>query len=354
MEWARAMRTSRVIPVAVCAAAIATGSAHACTTFCYQSGATRVFGKNYDWNVDDGLVVVNKRGVVKTAFTDDNPARWKSRYASVTFNQYGREFPSGGINEKGLVVELMWLDETVYPAPDGRAGLPTLQWIQYQLDNAATIDDVVASDASVRIVATGSAKIHFLVADAKGGVAAVEYLDGKTVLHRGAALPYAVLTNDTYDDAAAYTRTIAAERLPRSTSSLDRFARAAVRTRERGAGDAVARAFDVLDDVAQDDYTQWSIVYDMGDRRAYFRTRLHRDVRWIDLDALDPSCLTPVRVVDVNAKHSGDLSQNLVEYAVEANRELVRAAFAETAFLNVSADAVEALARYPDQTACAP
>jgi choloylglycine hydrolase len=26
---------------------------------------------------------------------------WTSRYGSITFNQYGREFPSGGINEKG-------------------------------------------------------------------------------------------------------------------------------------------------------------------------------------------------------------------------------------------------------------
>jgi penicillin V acylase-like amidase (Ntn superfamily) len=28
----------------------------------------------------------------------------------VTFNQYGRNFPSGGMNEAGLVIELMWLE----------------------------------------------------------------------------------------------------------------------------------------------------------------------------------------------------------------------------------------------------
>ena len=96
--------------------------ATACTTFCLKRGSQAVFGKNYDWGVGDGLVIVNKRGVAKTALIppQEKPARWVSRYGSLTFNQYGRELPSGGMNEAGLALELMWLDETRYPAPDGR------------------------------------------------------------------------------------------------------------------------------------------------------------------------------------------------------------------------------------------
>ena len=41
--------------------------ATACTTFCLKRGSQAVFGKNYDWDVGDGLVIVNKRGVAKTA-----------------------------------------------------------------------------------------------------------------------------------------------------------------------------------------------------------------------------------------------------------------------------------------------
>ena len=40
------------------------------------------------------------------------------KYGAIFFNQFGREFPMGGMNEAGLVVELMWLDETVFPSPD--------------------------------------------------------------------------------------------------------------------------------------------------------------------------------------------------------------------------------------------
>ena len=71
-----------------------------------------------DWMTGEGLVIVNKRNVSKTAFLkpewDDNgqPASWTSKYGSVTFNFIGREFPFGGMNESGLVITCMWLETT--------------------------------------------------------------------------------------------------------------------------------------------------------------------------------------------------------------------------------------------------
>jgi choloylglycine hydrolase len=345
----------RFLLMIAAAALLVADDVRACTTFCFEAGGTRVFGKNYDWNVDDGLVIVNKRGVAKTAFTEDNPATWTSRFGSVTFNQYGREFPSGGINEKGLVVELMWLDQTVYPEPDRRRALPTLQWIQYQLDNSATVDDVVASDAKVRLADGGSARIHFLVADATGAVATFECLNGRMTVHRGDDLPYPVLTNDMYQVSATYVQHLDSEQ-PLTGSSLDRFARAARGLAPAGStNNPVDDAFALLDQVAQGEYTQWSIVYDIGEKRAHFRTRQRREVRFVDLDALDFSCATPVRVVDVNAAQRGDVSKRLKEYSLDTNRKLVRASFAETEFLrDTPPDVVEALARYPEATMCKP
>ncbi len=344
----------RLLAIAALAALALAHDARACTTFCFARGGTHVFGKNYDWNVDAGMVVVNKRGVTKTALTEDNPASWTSRFGSVTFNQYGREFPSGGINEAGLVVELMWLDQTVFPEPDRRRALPTLQWIQYQLDNASTIDEVIASDAKVRIGDAGTARIHFLVADASGATATVEFLNGRMVVHRGDELPYPVLTNDMYQVSVTYARDRDAS-APLTSSSLDRFARAS-----RGLAPAdpkrsvVDDAFALLDDVAQPGFTQWSIVYDLDARRAYFRTRRNRDVRFVDLKALDFSCDTPVRVVDMNAAYQGDLTKRFDKYSLQANRKLVQTSFSETEFLrDTPREKVNALASYPDGTSCA-
>jgi penicillin V acylase-like amidase (Ntn superfamily) len=345
--------TWQVLALAV-VVVIAGGEARPCTTFCLDGGKSLVFGKNYDWGVGVGMVVVNQRGVAKTAFTDDHPARWTSHYGSVTFNQYGREFPSGGMNEAGLVVELMWLDDTVYPEPDARGGLGTLQWIQYQLDVSATVDDVVASDKTVRITNVGTAKIHFLVADAQGGCAAVEFLGGRMVVHRGSAMPFRVLTNDTYESSVAYAR--------RATdaggmSSLERFARAAARTAgdsQRGTA-TIDGAFDLLADVAQGDYTQWSIVYDIGGERVWFRTRLNREIRWLDLAKLDFACGARPLALDANAPGSGDLAGKLTACTLKANTELVQAAFAGTEFLRgVSLEVQQDLARYPEHMQCAP
>ncbi|MET0752601.1 MAG: linear amide C-N hydrolase, partial [Pyrinomonadaceae bacterium] len=126
-------------------------SAFACTTFCLKSNNEVLFGRNYDWMIGDGLVFVNKRGVSKTSTKEENPAKWISKYGSLTFNQYGRETPMGGMNEAGLVIELMWLDGTKYPAKDKRPALDVLEWIQYQLDTSATTEEVLKNIENVRI-----------------------------------------------------------------------------------------------------------------------------------------------------------------------------------------------------------
>jgi len=95
-------------------------------------------------------------------------------------------------------------------------------------------------------------------------------------------------------------------------------------------------------------------VYDLLDRRVYFKTRLAREVRWLDLDALSFECDTPVAVLDVNAPWSGDAAPALGPYQFETNNRLVRDAFTKTPFLRaVPLKAREEIARYPQSTTCA-
>src|SRR6266566_3100326 len=126
--------------------------AFSCTTFVLESGKRVYLGKNLDWDWDDGIVLVNQRNVQKRAFVAaENAATWTSKYGSVTFNQFGREMPFGGMNEAGLVVENMWLDDTKYPSVDTRPEINLLQWIQYQLDNYSTVQQVIESDKKLRL-----------------------------------------------------------------------------------------------------------------------------------------------------------------------------------------------------------
>jgi penicillin V acylase-like amidase (Ntn superfamily) len=350
----RSLSTALLLAFLVCS------SAHqslACTTFCLKSKGEVLFGKNYDWMIGDGLVFVNKRGVTKVATSEGstNPAKWVSKYGSVTFNQYGRENPSGGMNEAGLVIELMWLDDSQYPKADARPSVGTLEWIQYQLDNSATVAEVIRNAGKVRI--SSEVKLHYLVNDKAGNTATVEFLNGQLVAHTGENLPVPALTNDTYEKSLNYLKTTSIERT-RTNRSLDRFARAARKTGEfdkqgKSGTEAVNYAFEILSNVAQEGYTQWSIVYDQKRGKIYFRTLQSPQIRMIDTKSFDYSCGSVVRILDVNSKESGDVTSSLTDYTRRANRDLIERSFNGTDFLKaVPAAMKDELASYPEQFAC--
>jgi choloylglycine hydrolase len=328
----------------------------ACTTFCLRDSGRVIFGKNYDWNVGDGLLIVNPRGLARTADSGDRPARWTAKYGSVTFNQYGRDFPSGGMNEAGLAIELMWLDGSRYPSPDARHTVDVLQWIQYQLDTQATVAEVLASDAKIRIAV--GAPLHYLVADRTGKVATVEFLNGRLVAHSGERLPFAALTNDTYERSLRYKSDLGGKPAPtRDESSLARFARTADRVRGFAAAkeaktNAVAYAFETLSQAAQPS-TRWSLVYELDRLRVHFRTKERRQIRDLSFADLDFRCSQPVRVLDLAADVAGDVAPRLVAYQRGMNRRLVETAYRNTPFLAASPEAeIERVARVPEAATC--
>jgi choloylglycine hydrolase len=356
------MMKTRVVVVAVLCGVVvgfAPQVGRSCTTFFLDHGGEMVFGKSYDWMVDDGFLVVNKRGVQKTAMNQENAATWISKFGSVTFNQYGREQPMGGMNEAGLVVEVMWLDGTVYPDADSRVSLNELQWVQYQLDNFDTVEEVVGSDSLIRIV-PGGATIHYLVADRNGGCATIEFLEGKMVSHFSEALSSKVLTNSTYEESSTFLGGHKGfggeEPIPPGIGSLERFVRTSSMLSEYDSktdGATVDYGFDILSSVSQGEWSVWNMVYDVNDRRIHLRTLVSEKIRYVDLDSLDFSCATPVEILDLNANLQGSVHQHLVPYTREANRDLVGRVFEETPFLRGFPDEVlDAIADYPDRTVC--
>jgi penicillin V acylase-like amidase (Ntn superfamily) len=303
------------------------------TTFFLKKNGQMVFGRNYDWVTAIGMINTNLRGVIKHSLDLEhrNVLQWQSKYGSVTFNQYGREFANGGMNEKGLVVELMWLNESKYPAPDNRPGLSVLQWIQYQLDNCSSVDEVIATDKKVRIVSTGTPQ-HYLVADSKGNVATIEFLSGKMVVHRGSNLPYPVLANDTYN--ASLQNASASSNKGFQANSGDRFARACALVQQYKKADTkkpiVDYSFDLLNNVAQGNFTKWSIVYDITNRRIFFKTSVNPDIKSFDVNAFDYSCSSNALAFNMNQKASGNINKLFTAYSNNVNYKMLKEAFTES------------------------
>jgi penicillin V acylase-like amidase (Ntn superfamily) len=336
---------------------------NACTTFFLKDGERLIFGRNYDWHTGVGFVMVNKRNVVKTAMNFFDPAEtsldWVSLYGSITFNQYGREYPMGGMNEAGLVVEVMWLEGTKFPESDARPALGELPWVQYQLDTSRSIAEVLASDKRIRI-SPSSTPIHFLVSDAEGHSATIEFLDGKMVAHSNDSLPYSALANSTYDQSLEYLQGHSGfggtHDIPATERSLDRFSRACAGIKAYDMArhpNIVDYAFGILDDVSQGKSTVWSIVYDVNNRRVFFKTVDKPALKSFAFKDFDFQCGTPSKIIDMNTARAGDLGPHFIPYSREKNRELIGRSFGSTDFLqDVPQEALDQLALYPESLPC--
>jgi len=287
-------------------------TASSCTTFVLNGGGNVYFARNLDWMWGNGLVIVNQRGIQKRSLVrpGDVSASWVSKYGSITFNQFGQEMPYGGMNEAGLVVECMWLDQTQYAPTDTRPAINLLQWIQYQLDTCRSVDEVVACDSKLRVYApNNSARIHYLLTDAQGQCVTVEFLSGKMVVHRGQELPFSVLANDPYELSVQYAHNHLTDENVWDHSSSARFARACLRAKQFKPGVVatnVQYAFDTLDEIEQGS-TVWSIVYDISNRRIYYHTRVTVQNRCIDFhDVSFGSAKTPVQYVNIDDSPASD------------------------------------------------
>lgn len=178
-------------------------SGQSCTSFCLDNGDRCLFGTNQDNQIDAGLLFVNKRNVLKTGWessTSGDCARWVSKYGSVTFVHAGYQLVWAGMNEAGLMISTMELSQTGNPHPDKRPPLASSFWVQYQLDNYSSVEEVLASDSQVRIADTVD---HYLVSDRSGNCAVIEFLEGKMAYHSGESLPVKALTNTGYQDSVS-------------------------------------------------------------------------------------------------------------------------------------------------------
>ena len=337
--------------------------AAACTALVMKGGGVVLLGKNLDWAIGGGYVFVNKRGVVKEAFgaAREAPLRWTSKYGSVTFNQFGREFPLGGMNEAGLVIEELNAGEGCRSS-GSRSALNEFQWVQYHLDSHRSVKEVLKNDPKLRITRL-LFHLHYLVTDRKGNTAVIECAGGKMAYYSGDNLPVPVLSNNNYEDSL---RTLRLHRgfggdrvVSNGPESLERFVRAASLLQEyrlpaqRPLPDHV---FTILKSVEQGD-TQWSIVYYLPRRLIIYKTRAHRRLKFISLDSLDFSCKTPAFMLPVDTEAVRSVGRDFMTYDPGKNKSLLESVFGQLKTLGEldefpADDLVRRMSAYPDSCRC--
>ena len=308
-------------------------------------GEDRLIARNHDWPFGEAIVMVNRRGIAKRGLTLHRPAHWVSEHGSVSLVQFGRELPFAGMNETGLTVDLLHLSEAGFPKSSDQPVVNTIQWVQYQLDTASSVEEVVSSlrDVTPIPMLAEVERVHYLINDANGDSAIIEFLDGRPQVHRGASIGYCVLANRPWEASVAASRTPQAEhpqdwRFETALASVRRSRDRAAKTKGtesdpivdggfRSMEEKLETAFESLNSVAQGEFTQWGLVHQPARRRFWIRTRVAKQPKLIDLATIDFSPSMQTEMLDIDAKISGDVRGHWKPYAASANQSLVQNAF---------------------------
>ncbi|PII15828.1 choloylglycine hydrolase [Stenotrophomonas indicatrix] len=288
---------------------------HACTRVVYLGeGNDVITARSMDWKVDVATnLYVLPRGMSRTGQSGKDSLAWTARYGSVVATGYDVS-TTDGMNEKGLVANLLWLVESEYPKV--RSNKPSLSislWAQYILDNFATVDEAIAAlrrepyeITTVQVPGENRlASLHLSLSDASGDSAIIEYIDGKQVIHHDRS--YQVMTNSPVFEKQlaqnAYWQQIGGTvMLPGTNRSADRFARAnfyinAIPKSEDPVV-AIASVFGVIrnasvpygittPDQPNIASTRWRTVADHKRLLYFFESALTPNTFWVDLKKVD-------------------------------------------------------------------
>ncbi len=316
----------------------------ACSRIVYLGpDETVITARSMDWKEDiRSNIWVFPRGMERKSKSGPNSMSWTSKYGSVTVSGY-EAATTDGMNEEGLVANLLWLAESEYPpVVSGKKTLAISLWAQYVLDNFATVAEAVkALEREDFLVVTaetpggtgiGLATLHLSISDASGDSAIFEYIGGKLVIHHGRE--YQVMTNSpTFDKQLAlydYWKQIGGTTmLPGTNRAADRFARASFYVQAIPQTDntrvALASMFGVIRNVSVPlgistpgqpniSSTQWRTVSDHKNRVYYYESALSPNVFWLDLKEIDFSPKAKVKKLSVinQEVYAGNAADELV------------------------------------------
>jgi penicillin V acylase-like amidase (Ntn superfamily) len=319
-----------------------TTPSEACTRVVYKGPSNTVItARSMDFSIDiPANLWLFPRGMERNGAVGRNSVEWVSKYGSVIASSWDIG-TSDGMNEEGLVANMLWLVNSEYPRfeKDGdQKGLSVSLWAQYVLDNFATVAEAVEHfEKNEFVVVTdfipGTDKyttVHLSMSDATGDNAIFEYIKGKLVIHHDPS--YTVMTNDPkYEDQLAisnYWKTIPGKIfLPGTNNPPDRFARASFYIEAIPQTDntyvAVASVFSVIRNcsvpygISTEGFpnlssTRWRTVADQKNKVYYFENVLTPNTVWVDFSNLDfrPKAKVRKLSLDNNQVYNGESSKH--------------------------------------------
>lgn len=149
-----------------------------------------MYGRNFDWMECTSMVVKSKPehgyasvSTVNMDFlslgTEYNPEQMVSKIMSAA----ALYAPMDGINEKGLCVAVLMIDDAAVTVQDtGRPDLTTTTAVRLLLDKAADVEEAIHLLEQYDMHSSAGMMLHFSLSDKSGRSVAVEYVNNEMVV----------------------------------------------------------------------------------------------------------------------------------------------------------------------------
>lgn len=177
-----------------------------------------------------------------------------------------------GVNEYGLAIASLTVPHAEPPFDSEKPSTDEVGLIRLVLDYATTVDEAVEKIRAYNMV-FHSELIHYMIADANGDSAIIEYIDGEIVLHRTDE-PWQACTNFIFS-------------LESSNKYCERYDKTIERLEEKKGILSEEDAMQLLSDVTQEG-TVWSVVYNLKTGETYIAMgRNYDNVMKFDLNMIN-------------------------------------------------------------------
>lgn len=240
------------------------GDIFGCSTLSVKStDGAYIFGRNFDWNSCQALVVSAEPeegyasvSTVNMDFIQAGAGIDMDRLPDKTKTMAALYAPLDGMNEKGLCVSVNMIEDSDTIDQDtDKKDITTTTAVRLLLDQAADVDEALELLRQYDLHASMEMMVHFALADAKGNAVAVEYID-----HEMVVTDTSVVTNFYLAEGEKYG--IGTEQ------SHTRYEILTERLKEKQTMD-MQDVRDALDSVSKDNFgefesTEWSIVFHQG------------------------------------------------------------------------------------------
>ncbi len=236
-------------------------SGWACTTFATLNlEGQPIMGRNFDWMHRAALVLSTDppNGYASVAMVD------------LAYLGFDGEIPDGadlsslldapywlfdGMNEAGLAISLMAVPHAEGIGDPQKATLGSLHVVRLLLDYAGDVDEAIALLGNYNVDFSHGPPLHYLIADAAGNAAVLEFIDGEMVV-----IPknggWQVATNFVITDAKPQGADSACNRYNTVYETLEQAGGALPQ------GEAMA-LLDAVSSPDPDYPTMWSVVYNL-------------------------------------------------------------------------------------------